>query len=195
MNDLSSYDDIQCRYFKKPGPKNAKGVMEAVSRRAGELNIEKVLIATNTGRTALEALEVLGKEIKIIVTFNPDSRVTSARSIVLLNKLKEISKVNKSSPSLEELREGLSSKEQLIETVEFVKNAGASIIRGGAFKPRTSPYSFQGLEKKGLELLANVREETGLPVITEVMSTILPFFRFHLEMDGCKENRKLLMGR
>lgn len=62
------------------------------------------------------------------------------------------------------------SKKQLLETVHFIKNAGASIIRGGAFKPRTSPYSFQGLEKKGLELLAKVREETGLPVITEVMS-------------------------
>ncbi len=66
MNDLSLYDDIQCRYFRKPGPTNAKGVMEAVSRRAGELKIKKVLVATNTGKTALDALEVLGKEIKII---------------------------------------------------------------------------------------------------------------------------------
>jgi hypothetical protein len=66
MNDLSLYDDIQCRYFRKPGPANAKGVMEAVSRRAGELRIEKVLLATNTGKTAFDALEILGKEIKII---------------------------------------------------------------------------------------------------------------------------------
>ncbi len=66
MNDLSLYDDVQCRYFRKPGPANAKGVMEAVSRRAGELKIKKVLVATNTGKTALDALEVLGKEIKII---------------------------------------------------------------------------------------------------------------------------------
>lgn len=66
MNDRSLYDDVQCRYFRKPGPANAKSVMEAVSRRAGELNIKKVLVATNTGQTALDALEILGKEIKII---------------------------------------------------------------------------------------------------------------------------------
>lgn len=62
------------------------------------------------------------------------------------------------------------SKKQLLETSKFLKNAGASILRGGAFKPRTSPYSFQGLEKKGLKLLAKMREETGLSVVTEVMS-------------------------
>ena len=60
MNDLSLYDDVQCRYFRKPGPANAKGVMEAVSRRAGELKIQKVLVATNTGKTAFDALGVLG---------------------------------------------------------------------------------------------------------------------------------------
>lgn len=62
------------------------------------------------------------------------------------------------------------SKKQLIDCAHFIKNAGASILRGGAFKPRTSPYSFQGLEKKGLEMLAKIRKETGLPVVTEVMS-------------------------
>ena len=62
------------------------------------------------------------------------------------------------------------NKKQLMNCVTYLKNAGASIIRGGAFKPRTSPYSFQGLEKKGLILLSQVKEKTGLPVITEVMS-------------------------
>jgi 3-deoxy-7-phosphoheptulonate synthase len=50
-----------------------------------------------------------------------------------------------------------------------VKEAGASALRGGAFKPRTSPYSFQGLGEEGLEMLANARDETGLPIVTEVM--------------------------
>lgn len=59
------------------------------------------------------------------------------------------------------------SKEQLLETAYAVKEAGATILRGGAYKPRTSPYSFQGLEEKGLELLAEAREETGLLIITE----------------------------
>jgi len=62
------------------------------------------------------------------------------------------------------------NRAQIIETARRVKKAGASMLRGGAFKPRTSPYSFQGLEKKGLELLAEAREKTGLKIVTEVMT-------------------------
>lgn len=58
---------------------------------------------------------------------------------------------------------------QLLETAYAVKEAGGTFLRGGAFKPRTSPYSFQGLEEKGLEILAEAREKTGLLVVTEVM--------------------------
>lgn len=61
------------------------------------------------------------------------------------------------------------SEEQIIETAKAVKAAGASLLRGGAFKPRTSPYSFQGLAEDGLKLLAIAREATGLGVVTEVM--------------------------
>jgi len=62
------------------------------------------------------------------------------------------------------------NEKQIFETAQQVKAAGAKILRGGAFKPRTSPYSFQGLEEEGLKLLAQAREETGLLVVTEVMS-------------------------
>jgi 3-deoxy-7-phosphoheptulonate synthase len=62
------------------------------------------------------------------------------------------------------------SRAQLMETAHAVKEAGADILRGGAFKPRSSPYTFQGMGEDGLELLAEAREETGLPIITEVMS-------------------------
>lgn len=62
------------------------------------------------------------------------------------------------------------SEEQTIETALAVKAAGAHVLRGGAFKPRTSPYSFRGLGVKGLQILAKAREQTGLPFITEVMS-------------------------
>jgi 3-deoxy-7-phosphoheptulonate synthase len=62
-------------------------------------------------------------------------------------------------------------REQLLETARLVKEAGATALRGGAFKPRTSPYSFQGLKEKGLELLAEARAATGLAVVTEVMAT------------------------
>jgi 3-deoxy-7-phosphoheptulonate synthase len=61
------------------------------------------------------------------------------------------------------------SREQMVETAHAVKAAGAHVLRGGAFKPRTSPYSFQGMGEKGLRILAEAREETGLPIITEVM--------------------------
>src|SRR5690349_1658344 len=62
------------------------------------------------------------------------------------------------------------SEKQLLKTAEAVKAAGATILRGGAFKPRTSPYEFQGLGQKGLKLLAKARKETGLAVITELLS-------------------------
>jgi len=62
------------------------------------------------------------------------------------------------------------SREQLLESAWAVKEAGGKVLRGGAFKPRTSPYSFQGLGVAGLELLAEVRETVGIPVVSEVMS-------------------------
>jgi len=61
------------------------------------------------------------------------------------------------------------TKEQLFEAAQAVKEAGASILRGGAFKPRTSPFSFQGLGQEGLELLASARREFNMPVVTEVV--------------------------
>jgi 3-deoxy-7-phosphoheptulonate synthase len=61
------------------------------------------------------------------------------------------------------------SEQQIIQTAQAVKAAGAQMLRGGAFKPRTSPYSFQGLEEEGLKLLAKARELTGLPFVTEVI--------------------------
>ncbi|MCG8614782.1 MAG: 3-deoxy-7-phosphoheptulonate synthase [Desulfobacterales bacterium] len=61
------------------------------------------------------------------------------------------------------------SEAQVMAIATAVREAGATVFRGGAFKPRTSPYSFQGLGEEGLKLLAKVREETGLPVVTEVM--------------------------
>ena len=60
-------------------------------------------------------------------------------------------------------------REQTLETARAVHAAGATMLRGGAFKPRTSPYSFQGLGVEGLEILAEAREETGLPLVTELM--------------------------
>jgi 3-deoxy-7-phosphoheptulonate synthase len=61
------------------------------------------------------------------------------------------------------------SREQLLETAEVVKDAGVAMLRGGAYKPRTSPYAFQGLGQEGLKLLAEAKQRTGLPIVTELM--------------------------
>jgi 3-deoxy-7-phosphoheptulonate synthase len=63
------------------------------------------------------------------------------------------------------------NREQLFETAKAVKRDGAKVLRGGAFKPRSSPYTFQGMGEEGLKLLQDIRKETGLPVVTEVMDT------------------------
>lgn len=71
----------------------------------------------------------------------------------------------------------IETKEQITEVAEDVKRSGAHLLRGGAFKPRTSPYSFQGLHEHGLDLLLEAKRATGLPVVTEIMSpTHLPLF-------------------
>ena len=66
----------------------------------------------------------------------------------------------------------IESEEQMMESGYAAKKAGAKILRGGAFKPRTSPYSFQGMEEEGLKLLRKVGDKTGMPVVTEVMNTM-----------------------
>lgn len=69
------------------------------------------------------------------------------------------------------------SEEQILTTAHAVKEAGATMLRGGAFKPRTSPYSFQGLREEGIKLLLKAKAETGLPIVTEIMSqSDLPLF-------------------
>lgn len=69
------------------------------------------------------------------------------------------------------------TEEQILTTAHAVKEAGATMLRGGAFKPRTSPYSFQGLREEGIKLLLKAKAETGLPIVTEIMSqSDLPLF-------------------
>ncbi len=72
----------------------------------------------------------------------------------------------------------IETESQIIEVANAVKKSGAKMLRGGAFKPRTSPYAFQGLKGKGLELLLKAKEETGMPIVTEIMSvTHLDLFK------------------
>ncbi|ORJ62044.1 3-deoxy-7-phosphoheptulonate synthase [Geothermobacter hydrogeniphilus] len=106
--------------------------------------------------------------------------------VPILKPFKLASREVKPEPSLVEIVPGLSvggdefivmagpcsveSEAQILQSAHAVKAAGARLLRGGAFKPRTSPYSFQGLEEEGLKLLAAAREETGLPIVTEVVN-------------------------
>lgn len=71
----------------------------------------------------------------------------------------------------------METEEQICTIAKDVKKSGATILRGGAFKPRTSPYSFQGLRQEGIRLLLLAKKETGLPIITELMDlSQLPLF-------------------
>jgi 3-deoxy-7-phosphoheptulonate synthase len=123
-------------------------------------------------RSAFESVDGVDKVMPILAPYKMASKeIKKERSVVpfFLEK--------KDGPSVGGKKIGViagpcsvESKSQLLEIAHAVKEAGATGLRGGAFKPRTNPYSFQGLAEKGLELLALAREETGLAVVTEVMA-------------------------
>lgn len=118
-------------------------------------------------RTQFEALDGVEKTIPILKPFKLASREMHPKdTLVPLNGMEVGSRKIAiiAGPCSVECRE------QILEVAHAVKEAGAVALRGGAFKPRTSPYSFQGLGEKGLELLAEARQATGLPIVTEAMS-------------------------
>jgi 3-deoxy-7-phosphoheptulonate synthase len=113
----------------------------------------------------LESLDYVESVVPILKPFKLASKETKPRTVVKVGNV-EIGNsqfVVMAGPCSVETRE------QILLSAEQVKRAGAHILRGGAFKPRTSPYSFQGLEEEGLKLLAEAREKTGLPFVTEVI--------------------------
>jgi len=127
------------------------------------------LLGSNTGQIATDLFAVLpGVEsvTRIMKPYKLASReVKKEDTLVTVNGMKIGGKrlVIMAGPCAVE------SEEQITEAAFAVKEAGATFLRGGAFKPRTSPFSFQGLEEAGLKLLAKVRDKVGLPVITEVV--------------------------
>lgn len=114
----------------------------------------------------LESLEYVENVVPILKPFKLASKETKPRSVVKVGNVEfgNSQFVVIAGPC------SVESKEQIILSAEVVKKAGAQMLRGGAFKPRTSPYSFQGLEEEGLIFLAEAREKTGLPFATEVIS-------------------------
>jgi 3-deoxy-7-phosphoheptulonate synthase len=115
---------------------------------------------------ALEALECVESLVPILQPFKLASREVHPQDSVV-----EVNGVKIGGPRLTIMAGPCSveSEAQLRAVADGVKAGGAHILRGGAFKPRTSPYAFQGLEEEGLKLLAQARKQTGLPVVTEVL--------------------------
>ncbi|MGA2230254.1 MAG: 3-deoxy-7-phosphoheptulonate synthase, partial [Tepidisphaeraceae bacterium] len=121
-------------------------------------------------RSALETVAGVEKVVPILAPYKMASReVQKERSVVLLGGTLG-GTVGGTKVAVIAGPCSVENRNQLLETAHAVKAAGAVGLRGGAFKPRTNPYSFQGLAEKGLELLAEAREQTGLAVVTEVMA-------------------------
>ena len=120
-------------------------------RKLGDVNFESM--------KGVETTVAISKSYKLASReFHPQSSVIDVAGV----KIGDGTPVVMSGPCAVE------SREQLFEAADIVKKAGAQFLRGGAYKPRTSPYSFQGLEEQGLKYLAEARERTGLRVVTEV---------------------------
>ncbi len=118
-------------------------------------------------KQALETGEGVDKVVPILAPYKMAStEVKQERTLVTARSLK----VGNNHVGVIAGPCSVESREQILEIAHTVKEAGATGLRGGAFKPRTSPYSFQGMKEKGLQLLAEARAETGLAVVTEVMA-------------------------
>jgi len=121
-------------------------------------------------RTVLETVEGVEKVVPILAPYKMASKeVKKERSLIPL-MLPDKARIGGRKVQVIAGPCSVESRQQLMEIAHAVKEAGATGLRGGAFKPRTNPYSFQGMGEKGLELLALARQETGLAVVTEVMA-------------------------
>jgi 3-deoxy-7-phosphoheptulonate synthase len=124
----------------------------------------------NKDRSVLESAPGVDKVVPILAPYKmASSEIKKERSVVALGG-KSNAKVGGTKVAVIAGPCSVESKSQVLEIASAVREAGAVGLRGGAFKPRTNPYSFQGLAEKGLEILALAREETGLAIVTEVMS-------------------------
>ncbi|MCX6012189.1 MAG: 3-deoxy-7-phosphoheptulonate synthase [Chloroflexi bacterium] len=142
-----------------------------VQLNSGTDKVVIALLGSNTGQISTDIFAVLpgvANVTRIMKPYKLASREFNHKdTIVTVNNIKIGSNrfVVMAGPCAVETRE------QLMEIAHIVKESGASILRGGAFKPRSSPFSFQGLAKAGLELLSEVREKHKIPIITEVVDT------------------------
>lgn len=135
--------------------------------------VERTIIGAVGDKTrlsgiALEAMPGVEKVVAILQPYKLASREFKPENTVI-----NVNGINIGGKEIQIMAGpcAVEGRDQLLEAAWFAKEAGATIIRGGAFKPRTSPYSFHGLEEEGLKILAEAREKTGMPVVTEVMDS------------------------
>lgn len=162
-------------------PNASQSQIEQASRRVEELGLrghvivgtERTVIAAvgserNAGlRESLESVDGVEKVVPILAPYKVAStEVQKERSVVTAGTLT----VGGSRIAVIAGPCSVEGEKQILECARAVRDAGATGLRGGAFKPRTSPYSFQGLKEEGLKLLALAREQTGLAIVTEVMT-------------------------
>ncbi len=156
--------------------------LAAVKKRVRELGYKPHVIHGETRNVVGAVGDERGK--MVLQSLESFSGVESV--VPILKPYKLASREVKPEPSVFDIAPGLTvgggtllvmagpcaveNEAQILETARAVKAAGAKVLRGGAFKPRTSPYSFQGMEEEGLKLLALAREATGLPIVTEVVN-------------------------
>ena len=156
--------------------------IEAVVQRVEELGY-KVHLSRGEARTIIgvigadehliqnssfEVMDGVERTMRVMQPYKLASRDFSAASTVI-----DVNGVQIGGPKIVMMAGPCSveSRSMILEVAHAVKEAGGSVLRGGAFKPRSSPYSFQGLGEEGLKHLAEAREQTGLPIITEVMGS------------------------
>ncbi len=159
-----------------------QGASEEQVRRVAE-RLERAGFGIHISRGVERTLIGAVGDKRLTATLAVEAMEGVDRVVPILQPFKQVSREFKPEPSVVRVRGvpvggeevvviagpcSVESREQILATARAVKAAGARLLRGGAFKPRTSPYSFQGLELEGLKLLAEAREETGLPVVTEV---------------------------
>ncbi|MBU3161199.1 3-deoxy-7-phosphoheptulonate synthase [Clostridium frigoris] len=146
------------------------GFMVHVSKGENQCVLGLVGDTTTINENQIEAIECVDKVMRVQAPYKRGNRLFHPDdSIIKVDELtiggKELAII--AGPCAVE------SEEQLIHIAKDVKRAGANFLRGGAYKPRTSPYSFQGMEEEGLKILLEAKKITGLPIVTEVMSVEL----------------------
>ena len=127
-------------------------------------------VGDERGKDRLQSIETMGGVESVFPILKPYK--LASREVKSTNSVIQVGGVSIGGPAIAIIAGPCSveSKEQICTTAKLVKGSGANFLRGGAYKPRTSPYSFQGMEEDGLKLLAAAREVSGLPIVTEVMN-------------------------